>query len=106
MPMVEKYLAVRRRSVEICNPLLPDDYGIQSMPEASPPKWHLAHTSWFFETFVLAPTLGNDFQPFRPSYAYLFNSYYKSLGSHQPRAERGLLSRPALEEILLYREHV
>ncbi len=75
------------------------------MPDASPVKWHLAHTTWFFETFVLAPH-ANGYRLFRPAYRVLFNSYYNSLGDKHPRPERGMLSRPALDEVIEYRDHV
>ena len=76
----------------------------QSMPDASPVKWHLAHTTWFFETFVLAEL--PEFRPFHPGYAALFNSYYNSVGAPHPRGQRGLLTRPDLSEVLRYRQHV
>jgi ergothioneine biosynthesis protein EgtB len=99
------YRRVRRRSEEICRPLAADDYGIQSMPDVSPPKWHLAHTTWFFEEFLLRPW-DATYRPFHPRFAYLFNSYYQTVGSMHPRARRGLLSRPTTEEIYRYRAHV
>ena len=75
------------------------------MPDASPVKWHLAHTTWFFETFVLAPNL-RGYRPFDPAYRVLFNSYYNAVGEKHPRPERGMLSRPGLDEVLAYRRHV
>jgi len=79
---------------------------IQTVVETSPPKWHLAHVSWFFETFLLQPYL-SDYQPFHPRFDYLFNSYYEQLDSgYRPRPERGLLSRPTVAEIYDYRRHV
>src|SRR5271157_4766654 len=99
------YQEVRRTTEALCAPLEIEDYVIQSMPDASPTKWHLAHTSWFFEKFVLeghAP----DYRAFDPSYSFLFNSYYDALGSRQPRPLRGLITRPTLEEVLAYRAHV
>jgi ergothioneine biosynthesis protein EgtB len=75
------------------------------MPDASPTKWHLAHTSWFFETFVVLPNLPGE-QPFHPAFGYLFNSYYEAVGERQPRPLRGLITRPSLEEVLAYRRHV
>ena len=100
-----RYRDVRQHSERLCQPLQPDDYGIQSMPDVSPPKWHLAHTSWFFEEFLLQP-FRPDYRPYHPRYAYLFNSYYQTVGRFHPRAQRGLLSRPTVEEIYHYRAHV
>ncbi len=75
------------------------------MPDVSPTKWHRAHTSWFFETFLLAPGL-DDYRPFHPAYGFLFNSYYEGVGARHARDERGLLSRPGIEDIACYRRHV
>jgi len=86
-------------------PLEPDDYQLQSMPDCSPPKWHLAHTAWFFEAFVLAPH-APGFRPYRPQFAYLFNSYYEAVGDRWPRPARGLLSRPTVAEVYEYRHAV
>ena len=104
---LERYAAVRARSEALAAPLSPEDCGLQSMPDASPVKWHLAHTSWYFETFVLAPALPG-YRPFRPERGYrvLFNSYYNSVGAQHARPERGLLSRPGLDEVMHYRAHV
>jgi len=85
--------------------LSPEDQTIQSMPDASPTKWHLAHTTWFFETFLLKPQLP-DYRPFDPAYEYLFNSYYEAVGPRHPRPQRGMITRPGVEEILAYRRHV
>lgn len=101
----QRYLRIRQYSEQICAPLALEDYGIQTMPEVSPPKWHLAHTSWFFETLLLKPFVQN-YQPFNPRFAHLFNSYYDTIGSYHPRAERGLLSRPTVDEIYAYRTYV
>jgi ergothioneine biosynthesis protein EgtB len=103
--LAEQYAAVRRRTEELCAPLQREDYVIQSMPEASPVKWHLAHTTWFFETFVLAPHLPH-YRPFHPHYKFLFNSYYEAVGPRWPRPQRGLLSRPTVDEVYKYRHHV
>jgi ergothioneine biosynthesis protein EgtB len=100
-----RYAAVRRITAALCAPLALDDYGLQAMPEVSPPKWHLAHTTWFFETFLLKPFLRN-YRPFDPQYEYLFNSYYNGVGPQYPRPQRGLLSRPTLDEVLRYRGQV
>jgi ergothioneine biosynthesis protein EgtB len=99
------YLAVRRRTLELAEPLSAEDCGAQSTPYASPVKWHLAHTTWFFETFVL-PKAAPGYEPYHPAYRELFNSYYDSVGAQYPRARRGLLTRPSLDEVLRYRAHV
>ncbi len=98
-------MATRAASEAICAGLLPEDCAIQSMPSVSPLKWHLAHTSWFFEQFLLVPRLP-DYQVFHPLFEHLFNSYYYTKGQMHPRAERGLLSRPSMDEVLGYRAHV
>jgi len=103
--LATRYLAVRRASEALCRPLTVEDYGLQAMAEASPPKWHLAHTTWFFETFLLIPCLA-DYRPFHPRFEYLFNSYYEAIGPQFPRAQRGLLSRPTVEDIYRYRAQV
>lgn len=103
--LLARYAEVRAATERLAAPLSPEDCQVQSMPEVSPTKWHLAHTSWFFETFVLAPNLPGH-SPFDPAYAELFNSYYVGVGPRHPRPERGLLSRPTLEDIRAYRRHV
>ena len=105
MPLVDRYRAVRARTVALTDPLSAEDQLVQSMPDASPTKWHLAHTSWFFENFVLAPHV-SGYQAFDPRFAFLFNSYYETVGAHLAREDRGLLSRPSLAEVLAYRRHV
>jgi ergothioneine biosynthesis protein EgtB len=100
-----QYAAVRRFSHFLCEPLVTEDYVIQSMPDVSPAKWHLAHTTWFFETFVLKPGLPG-YAPFEPLHEFLFNSYYNSVGKQFPRPHRGLLSRPTVEQVYQYRAHV
>jgi ergothioneine biosynthesis protein EgtB len=104
-----RYREVRGLSESLCRPLEVEDYVVQSMPDASPPRWHLAHTTWFFETFVLAPHAAG-FRPFHPAYNFLFNSYYNAVGERWARADRGLLSRPTVREVYAYRhatdEHV
>jgi ergothioneine biosynthesis protein EgtB len=100
-----RYAAVRAQTLALARPLSAEDCALQSMPDASPVKWHLAHTTWFFETFVLAPAPGG-YRPFDPRFRSLFNSYYIGVGARYPRAERGLLSRPSLDEIHAYRRHV
>ena len=102
--LARRYLGIRETSLALCRTLEPEDYVVQSMPSASPVKWHLAHTSWFFEQFILK-TYRAGFRAFDPQYEYLFNSYYYSQGQMHPRAERGLLSRPTVGEIRSYRQH-
>ncbi|HET6436787.1 MAG TPA: ergothioneine biosynthesis protein EgtB [Anaeromyxobacter sp.] len=103
--LAERLAGVRRATLKLAAPLTPEDAQVQSMPDASPAKWHLGHTTWFFETFVLRPARPDE-APFHPSFAYLFNSYYETAGPRQPRPERGLLTRPGLEEVLRYRAEV
>ncbi len=100
-----RYLAIRRATRALAAPLSAEDCAIQSMPDASPVKWHLAHAAWFFETFLLEPHL-RGYRPLEPAYRMLFNSYYNAVGEKHPRPERGMLSRPGLGEILVYRDHV
>ncbi|NES02955.1 MAG: ergothioneine biosynthesis protein EgtB [Okeania sp. SIO2F4] len=99
------YQQVRQLSEQICQPLEIEDYVVQSMPDASPIKWHLAHTAWFFEAFILVPHFKN-YSVFHPKYDYLLNSYYESLGERVPAAQRGTLSRPTVAEIYRYRAYV
>jgi len=105
LSMPSKYRTVRIATEQLAAPLSAEDCAIQSMPDASPVKWHLAHTSWFFETFVLKPHLP-AYRLFHPSFRVLFNSYYNGIGDKHPRSRRGLLSRPSLEEVHAYRLHV
>ncbi|MFG0332230.1 MAG: ergothioneine biosynthesis protein EgtB [Maioricimonas sp. JB049] len=100
----ERFQAVRRFSETLCEPLTPEDCVVQSMPDVSPARWHLAHTSWFFETFVLARQSG--YEPHHPEYEYLFNSYYNSVGKQFPRPQRGLLTRPGRDEVIEYRHSI
>ncbi len=99
------YLGVRTRSERLAEALAPEDQSVQSMADASPTKWHLAHTTWFYETFILAPNLPG-YAHFDPRFTFLFNSYYKQLQGHPLRANRGLMSRPNLDEVRAYREYV
>lgn len=99
-----QFAAVRRATERLAEPLSPEDCQVQSMPDASPVKWHLAHTTWFFETFVLATD--PRYEPVDPQFAFLFNSYYEAVGPRHPRPERGLLSRPSLAAIYRYRTTV
>ena len=101
----ERYLEVRAATVALCAPLAVEDYVVQSMADASPAKWHLAHTSWFFEEFVLARALP-DYRPYDGRFRYLFNSYYNAVGPMHARAERGMLSRPTVAEVMAYRAGV
>jgi ergothioneine biosynthesis protein EgtB len=100
-----RYQQVRQATEKLCAPLSPEDCAVQSMPDCSPVKWHLAHTSWFFETFVLAGAR-RDYRPFHPQYRVLFNSYYQTVGAQYQRPQRALLTRPALTEVLDYRRYV
>lgn len=99
------YQAVRQASAQLCEPLVAEDYMLQSMPDASPTRWHLAHTTWFFETFILLPYLAG-YRAYHPQFAYLFNSYYNAAGPRWPRPQRGMLSRPTVAEIFDYRHAV
>ncbi|HVY04938.1 MAG TPA: ergothioneine biosynthesis protein EgtB [Burkholderiales bacterium] len=101
----DRYARIRAHSVNLARPLSEEDCCVQSMPDASPVKWHLAHTTWFFETFVLEK-YEPEFRPFLPAFRMIFNSYYNGVGEKHPRPQRGLLTRPALHEIMLYRKKV
>ena len=100
-----QYVATRAMTEELARPLSSEDCQIQSMPDASPTKWHLAHTSWFFETFVLAPH-ATGFKSFHPSFNYLFNSYYNAVGDRLARPRRGLITRPTLDDVYAYRKSI
>jgi ergothioneine biosynthesis protein EgtB len=103
--LATQYHAVRSYTERLCDPLETEDMVVSSMPDVSPTKWHLAHTSWFFETFVLAPRNPAYVTP-NPRYAFLFNSYYVQAGERHCRAQRGLVTRPTVEEVFAYRRHV
>ena len=105
MNLTQQYLEARSVMPRLCEPLAPEDTVVQSMPDVSPSKWHLAHVTWFFEQFILRE-YSDDYQPLDDRYHYLFNSYYYTAGQMHARPRRGLLSRPTLAEILHYREHV
>lgn len=105
MTTESQYTSVRRYTQALAEPLSPEDCAAQSMPDASPVKWHLAHTTWFFETFVLE-RFERDFAPFHPDFRFLFNSYYNGIGARPPRPQRGLLTRPSLAEVQTYRANV
>jgi len=100
-----RYESVRDRTLALSEPLSAEDCCVQSMPDASPVKWHLAHTSWFFETFVLEQ-FDPAFKPFNAEFRILFNSYYNGIGEKHPRAQRGMLTRPSLAEVEAYRAHI
>ena len=102
--LAQGYVDVRAQTEALAKPLSAEDCLLQSMPDASPVKWHLAHTTWFFEAIILAKRPG--YKPFDPRFAYLFNSYYEALGPRHPRPRRGLLSRPDLDQVYAYRAHV
>jgi len=101
----DEYARVRSFTDRLCEPLATEDYVVQSMPDVSPTKWHLAHTSWFFETFILMPHL-HGYTQLDPQYAFLFNSYYVQAGERHCRAQRGYISRPTVAEVFAYRRHV
>lgn len=100
-----RYNEVRGQSLALCAPLETEDYQVQPMADASPPKWHLAHVTWFFETFILRK-YQRGYVPFHPAYEVLFNSYYNGVGEAYPRSNRGSLSRPTLEDVFEYRRYV
>lgn len=101
----KNYTSVRNKTVQICEPLQFEDFAVQPTMDVSPPKWHLAHTTWFFETFFL-PKANPDYKPFDENYSYLFNSYYETIGKRVLRANRGNITRPGVEEIYSYRHYV
>jgi len=105
MHLSERYSQLRARSEAICQGLQPEDHVVQPVVDVSPPKWHLGHTTWFFETFILIP-FAADYKVFDPSYPYVFNSYYESVGARVVRTDRGNLSRPSVAEVIAYRAHV
>ncbi|MFO1204822.1 MAG: ergothioneine biosynthesis protein EgtB [Burkholderiales bacterium] len=105
LDLAHRYREVRAQTERLCTPLATDDYQVQSALETSPPKWHLAHVSWFFETFLLKPESAR-YRLFHPVFEQIFNSYYETVGSYHPRARRGVLSRPTVEEVYRYRRHV
>jgi ergothioneine biosynthesis protein EgtB len=105
LTLAARFQQVRQATEALCAPLAPEDYVIQSMPDCSPTKWHLAHVSWFFETFLLKPA-APGYVPLDPRYAYLFNSYYNAAGDKYPRPRRGMISRPTVAEVYEYRKYV
>jgi ergothioneine biosynthesis protein EgtB len=104
-PVLQRYRMARRQTVALMESLSDEDCCAQSMPDASPVKWHLAHTTWFFETFILE-RFERDFRPYHPAFRVLFNSYYNGVGEKHPRPQRGMLTRPSLREVLAYRANV
>ncbi|MGP0031772.1 MAG: ergothioneine biosynthesis protein EgtB [Acidimicrobiales bacterium] len=103
--LARAYAAVRATTERLAAPLSAEDQTVQSMPDVSPTKWHRAHTTWFFETFILGPH-EPGYRPFNDDFAYIFNSYYEALGDRHPRSERGLISRPGIDDIARYRQAV
>ena len=101
----DQYRSVRKSSEEICAPLEKEDYVVQPVVDVSPPKWHLGHTSWFFEMFILKDYLP-DYQEFNLQYNFVFNSYYETVGARVVRTDRGNLSRPSVDDVYRYRAHV
>ena len=101
----QAFESVRKFSIELCEPLEIEDYVVQSMPDVSPARWHLAHVTWFFEVFVLAEA-HKDYKYFNEVYNYLFNSYYVQAGDRFYRPHRGLLTRPTVKEVLEYRTEI
>ena len=105
LSIAERYLQVRKRTERICSPLQIEDYVVQPVADVSPPKWHIGHTTWFFETFILKPYF-MGYQEYNPEFNYVFNSYYETVGNRVIRTDRGNLSRPTVNEIMRYREYV
>jgi ergothioneine biosynthesis protein EgtB len=105
MNFSEKYRAIRNYTEEICKPLHTEDYVVQPVVDVSPPKWHIGHTTWFFETFILKPYL-KDYEEYDPQYNYVFNSYYETVGTRVIRTDRGNLSRPTVDDVYKYRKYV
>src|SRR5690606_37685607 len=102
---IERFREVRKHTEHLCRNLEKEDYVIQAVEEVSPVKWHLAHTTWFFETFLLKPHL-NTYKEFHPRFSFLFNSYYNSVGERTQRFHRGIMTRPTVSEIMEYRQHI
>lgn len=103
--LTKRYLSIRNRTEQICLPLKTEDYVVQPIVDVSPPKWHLGHTTWFFETFILKEHK-KGYQVFDPKYNYLFNSYYETVGARVIRTDRGNITRPGVEEVMKYRTYV
>src|SRR3954465_3160362 len=103
--LAERFSRVRQATQALSSGLSAEDCCVQSMPDASPVKWHMAHTTWFFETFILE-RFEPGFQPWHPAFRVLFNSYYNGVGEKHARPQRGLLTRPSLDEVVAYRHNV
>ena len=103
--LIKRFNTIRNQTEAICKPLSTEDYVVQPIVDVSPPKWHLGHTTWFFETMILVPYFEN-YKVFDSNYNYIFNSYYESIGARVIRTDRGNLSRPSVESIYQYRKHV
>src|SRR5580692_1401416 len=103
--LLEDYVRVRATTERLASLLSAEDQTVQTMPDVSPTKWHRAHVTWFFETFILGE-YADDYRAFDDAYAYIFNSYYEAVGARHPRTERGLLSRPGIDDITRYRAFV
>ncbi len=102
--IISSFNEIRSLTLDLCRPLNRDDYMVQATPEVSPPKWHLGHTTWFFENFILRP-FSAGYKPFDEKYMYLFNSYYETVGEFLPKPMRSTISRPDLDDVLNYRSH-
>ncbi len=105
MDFLERYKIVRKRTEDICKPLETEDFVVQPIADVSPPKWHIGHTTWFFETFILKDHL-QGYKEFDPDYNYVFNSYYETVGARVIRTDRGNLSRPTVKDVFKYRKYV
>ncbi|WP_421807518.1 ergothioneine biosynthesis protein EgtB [Flagellimonas sp.] len=105
MKLKDQFLKTRKETETICSPLQTEDHVVQPMENVSPPKWHLAHTTWFFEQFVLVK-YDNNYKVFHPDFAYLFNSYYNNMGKRTQRQDRGFMTRPGVSKVYEYREYV
>src|SRR5687768_9410203 len=103
--LLHQYKEIRKRTEAICAPLSIEDYVVQPVVDVSPPKWHLGHSTWFFETFILKKYL-KGYKEFDPDYNFVFNSYYETIGARVLRTDRGNLSRPGVEDIYKYRKYV
>ncbi|HEX8331957.1 MAG TPA: DinB family protein, partial [Segetibacter sp.] len=105
MSLRNDYIRIRLRTEQICKPLHTEDYVVQPVADVSPPKWHIGHTTWFFETFLLKEYV-KDYKEFDPAFSYVFNSYYETIGTRVIRTDRGNLSRPTVDDVYQYRQHV